>query len=205
VSSSWSYLDAVILPLLVGSTVLDVGCGMGRWGALIETNYWEAHLDAPPVVDGCDAFAPNVERCRSRGAYRKVWLQELPSALPGTWDTVLACELIEHVPQQNVVETLDQLEAAAGRRIIVSTPNSPLYRPGGDTPVGFNDFEAHVSYVPRSLFQDRGYRLYGAGFGRYNSLLARRAKRLDVRASLTSLPYRLPALAETIVAVKDVR
>jgi 2-polyprenyl-3-methyl-5-hydroxy-6-metoxy-1,4-benzoquinol methylase len=204
VSSSWSYLDPVILPLIVGNSVLDAGCGVGRWGSLIESNYWEAGLESPPVVDGCDAFKPNVEHCRQRGTYGRVWEQTMPSPLDGTWDTVLACELIEHVPQERVTETLDILEAAAVSRIIVSTPNSPLYRPGHETPFGFNDWEAHVSYVPRSALVARGYRIYGAGFGRYNSRLALRAKRWHVRRSLTSLPYRIPAIAETIVAVKDV-
>jgi 2-polyprenyl-3-methyl-5-hydroxy-6-metoxy-1,4-benzoquinol methylase len=205
VSSSWSYLDTVILPLIVGDTVLDAGCGMGRWGTLIETNYWEAHLESPPAVDGCDAFAPNVEHCRRRGAYRNVWLQTLPSPLDGTWDTVLVCELIEHVPQERVGETLDVLEAAAAKRVIVSTPNSPFYRPGHETPLGYNELEAHISYVSGALLKERGYRLYGAGFGRYNSRLALRAARLRVRKSLTSIPYRIPAIAETLVAVKDLQ
>lgn len=204
VSSSWSYLDPVILPLLVGESVLDVGCGMGRWGVLIETNYWEAKLGSPPVVDGCDAFAPNVERCERLSAYRRVWVQTMPSPLDGTWDTILACEVIEHIPQESVTETLEILEGAAAHRVILSTPNSPLYRPGHETPLGFNDREAHLSYVSRSLLAQRGYRLYGAGFGRYDSRLALTAKRWHLRRSLTSIPYRIPALAETIVAVKDV-
>jgi hypothetical protein len=203
VSSSWSYLDPVILPLIVGESVLDVGCGMGRWAVLIETNYWEARLDAAPVVDGCDSFAPNVDHCRARGAYRRVWEQTMPAALPGQWDTVIATELIEHVPQEEVEPTMSALEAAARRRVIVSTPNSPLLRPGHDTPLGFNPHEAHVSYVPRDLFDRRGYRVYGAGFGRYNSRLALLAKRWGIRSSLTSLTHRLPAIGETIVAVKD--
>ena len=202
-SSSWSYLDPVILPLIVGESVLDVGCGMGRWGALIETNYWEARLATAPVVDGCDAFEPNVEHCRRRGAYRHVWVQTLPSPLEGTWDTVLVCELIEHIPQDRVVETLDLLEQAAAKRLIVSTPNSPLFRDGSETPLGFNAHEAHVSYVPAELLKRRGYRVYGAGFGRYNSRLALRAARWHLRRSLVSVPYRIPAIAETIVAVKD--
>lgn len=202
-SSSWSYLDPVILPLIAGESVLDVGCGMGRWGALIETNYWEARLNSAPAVDGCDAFEPNVEHCRERGAYRRVWVQTLPSPLDGRWDTVLACELIEHIPQVRVAETLDLLEGAAAKRVIVSTPNSALYRGGSDTPLGFNELEAHVSYVPAELLKRRGYRIYGAGFGRYNSRLALRAARWRLRRSLVSLPYRIPAIAETIVAVKD--
>jgi SAM-dependent methyltransferase len=202
-SSSWSYLDPVILPLIAGESVLDVGCGMGRWGALIETNYWEARLNSAPAVDGCDAFEPNVEHCRERGAYRRVWVQKLPSPLDGRWDTVLACELIEHIPQVRVAETLDLLEGAAAKRVIVSTPNSALYRGGSDTPLGFNELEAHVSYVPAELLKRRGYRIYGAGFGRYNSRLALRAARWRLRRSLVSLPYRIPAIAETIVAVKD--
>jgi 2-polyprenyl-3-methyl-5-hydroxy-6-metoxy-1,4-benzoquinol methylase len=191
------------MPLIVGETVLDVGCGMGRWGALIETNYWEAGLPAPPAVDGCDAFASNVEHCRRRGAYRRVWEQTMPSALDGTWDTVLACEVIEHVPGEQVVETLGRLEAVAGRRVIVSTPNSPSFRGGHDTPLGFNPLEAHVSYVPRRMLAERGYRIYGAGFGQYDSRLALWAKGWGIRRSLTSLPYRFPRLAETIVAIRD--
>jgi len=99
---------------------------------------------------------------------------------------------------------LEIFEGAARRRVIVSTPNSPLLRPGRDTPVGLNPYEAHLSYAPRELFRRHGYRIRGAGFGRYNSRLAVAAKRLRIRSSLTSLPRRLPAIAETIVAVKDI-
>ncbi len=193
----------MILPLLVGETVLDAGCGLGRWGVLIEANYWEARLPSPPAVDGFDAFGPNVERCRQRGAYRRVWEQTLPSELAGTWDTVLACEIVEHIDQAAVGEVLDILEAAATKRIIVTTPNAPLLREGCDTPVGFNPYEAHKSYVPAATFRERGYRIRGAGFGRYNSRLAKTAKRAHIRSSLTFVPRRFPAIAETLVAVKD--
>jgi SAM-dependent methyltransferase len=203
VSSSWSYLDPAVLPLLVGETVLDAGCGIGRWGALIESNYWEAKLPRPPVVDGFDAFAANVEQCRRGGSYRNVWQQSLPSPVEGTWDTVLAIELIEHVAQDAVSAVLDALEAATRMRIIVSTPNSEILRSGQETPVGFNPFEAHLSYVSRDFLRRRGYCVRGAGFGRYNSRLAITAKRLRIRHSLSSVPWRLPRIAETIVAFRD--
>jgi len=204
-SSSPSYLDPIVLPLLVGETVLDVGCGYGRWGNLIQSNYWEAGLNKPPMVDGCDAFLPNVELGRKHNAYRKIWQQILPSPFSDTWDTVLACEIIEHIPQDKVEETLVQLEQAANKRLIISTPNWPYYRGGGETIVGYNDYEAHVSYLPRSYFKQRGYTLIGAGWGNPTNFWVRVARRLNlpIREALQSLPRALPALGESLVAYKD--
>jgi SAM-dependent methyltransferase len=203
VSSSWSYLDHAVLPLLVGASVLDVGCGMGRWGTLIETNYWEAKLPAAPVVDGLDVFAPNVEHCRRRGAYRRVWAHTLPDALEGRWDTVLAGEVLEHLPADAIEAALEVIERAARRRVILTTPNGPAFRGGHDTPTGFNPFEAHISAVDAPFLRRRGYVVRGVGFGRYDSRLAVMAKRYRVRTSLTFAPWRLPRIAETLVAYKD--
>ncbi|MDQ3849283.1 MAG: class I SAM-dependent methyltransferase, partial [Actinomycetota bacterium] len=118
VSSSWSYLDAAVLPLLLGESVLDVGCGMGRWATLIETNFWEARLARAPPVDGIDAFAPNVAHCRSRGTYRNVWEHHVPDALDGAWDTVLASEILEHLPQAHLSDRRQRgWRRAAGERV----------------------------------------------------------------------------------------
>jgi hypothetical protein len=203
VSSSASYLDPVVLPLIVGETVLDVACGLGRWCHLIQSNFWEAGLPTPPAIDGFDAFEPNVEHCRRSGCYRNVWVQTLPSPLEGSWDTVLACEVIEHVPQAQVEDVVGLLERVARRRIIITTPNFPAYRGGGDTIVGHNEYEAHLSYVARSFFRSRGYRLRGAGWGNPRNTLVRATTRLRLAPSLHSMTSRLPALAETIVAVRD--
>jgi SAM-dependent methyltransferase len=204
VSSSWSYLDHAVLPLLVGESVLDVGCGMGRWGALIETNYWEAKLPAAPAVDGVDIFEPNVEHCRSRGAYRRVWAHTVPAPLEGSWDTVLAGEILEHLLAADLEPALAVLEAAARERVIVTTPNGPAFRGGHDTPTGFNPYEAHVSAVDAPLLRRHGFAVRGVGFGCYDSRLAAVAKRYGLRKSLTSVPWRLPRIAETLVAFKDV-
>lgn len=203
-SSSASYLDPVIMPLFVGESVLDAGCGLGRWAGLLRTNFWEAGLRQPPVVDGFDAFEPNVELCARTGTYRRVWRQELPSPLEGAWDTVLAAELIEHVAEEHVEEVVALLEHAARRRVIFSTPNFPAFRGGGDTIAGFNEWEAHRAYVPRSFFVKRGYRLLGAGFGNPRHPVVRALRPLRLATSLHSVPRRLPSLAETIVAFKDV-
>ena len=182
--------------------MLDVGCGYGRWCHLIQSNFWEAGASEPPAIDGFDAFQPNVDFCRSRNGYRRVWQQELPSPLAGSWDTVLACEVIEHVSQFG--EVVELLEGVAARRIIFTTPNWPFFREGHGTMLGFNEFEAHRSYVPREFFEGRGYQLRGAGWGRPTSRFVKMTRRLGTRAQLFSgVPRVFPSLGESLVAFKD--
>lgn len=193
-------LDWIVVPLVRGTTVLDVGCGLGRWGFLLRTNHWEAHMPEPPAVDGVDAFEPNVEAAQRLGVYRTVWQHLLPDPLEGEWDTVLACEVIEHLPPEDVEPALDVLEAAAARRVIVSSPSGPAFR-GSD---GFNEFEAHLSYVPRSRLRERGYRIHVAGFGPPGSLLSRFESETRLGRDLASLSLHVPALGAGYVAYKDV-
>ena len=193
-SSSPSLLDPVILPLIVGETVLDVGRGYGRWGHLIRTNYWEAWLPHAPEVDGFDAFEGNVAACERYGGYRNVWQQTLPSALEGRWDTVLACEVLEHLPQDHVMAVLEQLESVTNKRIIITTPNWPYFRGGSDTAYGYNEHEAHLSHVARDVLRRRGYQIQGAGLGLNPTLLVTRVvRRLGLSAALELLPRRIPA------------
>jgi 2-polyprenyl-3-methyl-5-hydroxy-6-metoxy-1,4-benzoquinol methylase len=198
--SSPSYLDPVVLSHIVGSTVLDAGCGIGRWGHLIESNWWESKLDEAPVVDGFDAHEPNVAQCRKFDCYRRVWHQVLPSPIEGQWDTVLASELVEHIPPESALEVLETLEGAARRRIIVTTPNWHYLRPADDS----NPFEAHLGSVSRRTLRQRGYKLIGAGIAYRPSRVVAAMRTLRLAWPLESLPRAVPALGDLIVGIKDV-
>jgi SAM-dependent methyltransferase len=207
VSSSSVYLDPIVIPLVKGRSVLDVGCGYGRWGSLIRNNYWEAGLDSPPVVDAVDAFSPNVELARKSGVYRNVWLAKLPERFPeGEWDTVLACEIIEHIPQEEVESILDKIESAAARRVIISMPNYPAYRDGGETIVGYNEYDAHLSYMHRSYFYSRGYKVLGVEFGNPMHYCVRVARKLKLpgKVFLDAIAKVFPSMSNNIVLYKDV-
>lgn len=204
-SSSPTCLDPVIVPLIRGDTVLDVACGYGRWANLIRTNFWEAGLEAPPAVDGFDVFEPNLEMCKRGGAYRKLWHHKLPDALRGEWDTVLACEIIEHLPEAEAYQAIEMLEKVARRRVIFSTPNWEYLRGSGQTIFGENEYEAHLSYIPRSYFRKRGYTIIGAGFGNPHSYFCRLLDLFPVPglAALGSLPLVFPSFGFQYVAFKD--
>lgn len=68
-------------------------------------------------------------------------------------------------------------------------------RGGADQIAGFNEFEAHKSSLPTSFFRDRGYTVRGA------DLAQKALERMRLTATLTSLTFRLPRLAATIVRV----
>jgi hypothetical protein len=163
-------------------------------------------MAAPPEVDGFDAYAPNVEACQQSHFYRRVWHQELPSALSGSWDTVLASEILEHLPPEAIEPTLAILEGAAKRRVILTTPNFPCLRPGHETILGFNRYEAHLSQIHRRDLARRGYRITGAGFGNPESRARRISSRLPVQPHfvLESISRLIPWLSTQIVAYKDV-
>ncbi len=205
-SSSPCYLDPIILPLIKGPTVLDVACGYGRWGQLIQTNFWEAGLSQPPVVDGIDGFEPNVSRCAALGVYRTVSFHLLPALLTGKWSTVLACEIIEHLPESMIASAIDSLEAVAEKRIIFSTPNWNYLREGGETLEGFNELEAHLSYVPRSYFEKRGYTIIAAGYGNPRNFVVRILNRLRLRSGRLTriLPELHASFAAAYIAYKDI-
>jgi hypothetical protein len=142
-------------------------------------------------------FAPNVEFCTQHSCYREVSTCRLPAVPVGKWDTVLACEVIEHLEQSLAEETLDNLERACNRRVIISTPNWPYYRGGGDTMLGSNDLEAHLSYISREFLRARGYKLIGAVVRVIKKL------KLPVESLLESLPRSIPSLGICLVAYKD--
>jgi SAM-dependent methyltransferase len=219
-SSSQTLLDQIIIPLISGKSVLDAGCGYGRWASLIHSNFWEAGMKKPPVVDGFDAFLPNVNFCSKTSFYRKVWQQKLPSEIKGKWDTVLAVEIIEHIPQRDVSKTLDALEKAAKKRVIISTPNFPAYREGSNTKLGFNKYEAHLSHMPARFLKKRGYKILSVGMVNPDLWLvkllklfmkkSKRKKSVQGENSISKIrafdliPLIFSKLGHTLIAYKDV-
>jgi SAM-dependent methyltransferase len=214
--SSPSILDAVVIPFVQGPKILDVGCGFGRWGALITSNYWETCSGGPtgrPEITGCDGYLPNVNLAKRSGFYTQVNHFIFPplSFPDNSYDTVLLLDVIEHLKNENGVMLIDEAKRITSHRVILSTPNWYAIRSAHATMTGWNDLEAHLSYWTRDHLRRRGFRLYGAGWragGRYWRGILKRINLLTlydaaIRPSLVSMSRYFPLFAENVVGVWD--
>jgi 2-polyprenyl-3-methyl-5-hydroxy-6-metoxy-1,4-benzoquinol methylase len=209
--SSPSFLDPVVLPLVRGTTILDLGCGWGRWGGLLRTNYFEWGIESFPQVTGIDGDAACIEACRKLGVYQKLVCQLLPCDLPEkAYDTVIASEIVEHLTKDEVDTFLKSCEATAKYRVIITTPNFECLRGGSKGPLGFNQLDHHQCVVTQAELLQRGYTLVGAGFSARQYRPARALARLlkllgfDEWKVISSLSYSFPKLAHTTVAFKEI-
>jgi len=214
--SSPSFLDAVVISFVQGPKILDAGCGFGRWGALLTTNYWETCFGEPaarPEITGCDGYLPNVQLARRSGFYNQV-IHAIFPPLPfpdESFDTVLLLDVIEHLKNENGLELIDEAKRITSHRVILSTPNWYAIRSAHATMTGWNDLEAHLSYWTKDHLRRRGFKLYGAGWragGRYWRGILKRINLLPfydgvIQPSLLSMSRYFPSFAENIVGVWD--
>lgn len=134
-------------------SLLDVGCGerspIHRFSAGITHSV------------GLDVHVPSIERSRQAGIhseYRVAKVTDLSSQFaPGTFDCLVALDVIEHFTKEDGNRLLEAMESIARHKVVVFTPNGMVYQP----PEPGNPFQEHLSGWTADEMRGRGYEVIG--------------------------------------------
>lgn len=151
--------------------ILDVGCGIGRGGAVLREARPAAHIEGVELVAGRAARVPD-------GIYDAVTVGDLATLADGgpRFDALVLGELIEHVPYPALEAFLASVAAVLtpGGRVVLTTPN-PHYlflRWRGGSVLGGAHVSVHCATALAELLEVRGFRVLRVqGTGRVSGLL----------------------------------
>lgn len=142
------------LPADRSARILDVGCGQGyALATLHEIGFVHGH--------GIDSSPEQVAWAKARGRSAELVTStpDFLSARPGTFDTILLMDVLEHVPRASQRSLLTAISGSLkpGGRLILTTPNA-LARIAAYT--RYLDYTHETMFSPESL----DYLLRHSGF-----------------------------------------
>jgi tetratricopeptide (TPR) repeat protein len=110
------------------ATVLDVGCGFGRWGFLcrefldvvqgrVYPKDWQIRIDA------VEAFEPYILD-HHRSLYTNIYIEDLRECLErlDDYDVIIAGDVIEHFEKDEGLTLFERLHAKSRRGLLVNIP-----------------------------------------------------------------------------------
>jgi hypothetical protein len=137
---------------LIGSErVLDVGCASSmhlRWYGV-------------PYAAGLEGYRPSYEEAKRIGSHDEMVLGDVREVdrffKPGQFDTCMAVDVIEHLPKEDGLKLMRDLERIASRKVIIITPSGFL--PQRQTEAG--DLQEHLSGWETEEMRGYGYQVIG--------------------------------------------
>jgi SAM-dependent methyltransferase len=189
---------------LVGScaSVLDIGCGSAS------PIRGFSHRIARTV--GVDAWQPDLDSSRAAGihsAYHAIDALQIGAHFtPGSFDAVIALDVIEHLPKPDGFHLLSLMEQIARKKVVIMTPNGFLpQRPEDD-----NHYQEHLSGWTPAEMRRLGYRVIGLSGWRplrgEHGRITRRPRLLweDLSLATTFITEQRPDWAFQILCVKQI-
>jgi ubiquinone/menaquinone biosynthesis C-methylase UbiE len=119
----WYVTVARLLPDLSGQRVLEIGCGRGDFCIWLADKYSGAEVTGADFSEAAIATAQKrAEACASRARFQ-VEDAEALSFADASFDCVISCECMEHVPRPERMASEIHRVLRAGGRFILTTEN----------------------------------------------------------------------------------
>jgi len=149
---------------------------------------------SPSYTVGCDGFLPWLKVAADQ--YNDVVLCEIEK-LPfkdSSFETVIAVEVIEHLPQSSGLFFVRELERVSSEKVFISTP-AHFHQSSSENPL-----DTHLSYWSPWFFRKMGYKVKGFGFRLIGSSAFNKLAELFIPPLFVSL---FPRIAVYSVAYKE--
>lgn len=140
--------ESKILSFVRGKTVLDCGCGRGRWGYLLNKRRF--------VVVGFDITRKYLLEAKKLRRYLMLIKADASKPLPfndNSFDTVLAVEVIEHLTKEKGYLFIEEIKRVAKKLVVLTTPEG-FFKLNGDG----NEAETHKSGWAMQEFEENGFK-----------------------------------------------
>lgn len=136
-------------------SLLDIGCG--------ERSPIFRFAKSIPRRTGVDSHLPSIERSRAAGLhtdYVQMNLAEIGNRFaPGSFDCVVALDVIEHFDNEGGLRLLDAMERIAAKKVVIFTTNGFVAQPA----TADNPHQLHRSGWTAAAMRARGYEVQGIG------------------------------------------
>jgi ubiquinone/menaquinone biosynthesis C-methylase UbiE len=118
---------SALLAKAAPASVLEAGCAEGDLASrLIPT--LQAQLGRAPQYIGTDVSPDEIAQAQQRHpelTFQVASIYQLPFA-DRSWDTVIACEVLEHL--ERPIDALAEIARVCGTHALISVPREPLWR-----------------------------------------------------------------------------
>jgi ubiquinone/menaquinone biosynthesis C-methylase UbiE len=183
-------LDEVVLNFVAGQRVLDVGCGLGRWGHLIRVHS-QTKSSIPVIIIGIDIERNYLKQVKYVYDERVLCDAAHMPFQSKYFEAVLATAIMEHLTKPNGRRLISECERVTSKLAVIAVP-SPRTNWGSPE---------HISlWTPKEMTL-LGYRVFGVrNYPRFAS--QNFAIQSLIAFIIGPLSYWIPAFSSYIVAVK---